>query len=87
MEDVTVFDVMYEVETPVSNVWEARMMAQGHLARDLNFGPDYTIEDWDAQMDNVQFRVAVWGKDVLSSDWFKNAVGARRAEASRGEGQ
>lgn len=79
MEVNTVFDVMYEVEAPVNNVWEARMLAQGLLAQDLNHdAPDYTIEAWDAETDSVQFRVVLWDDDVLSSDYFHQAAGARR---------
>ncbi|AGM11577.1 hypothetical protein M199_gp089 [Halogranum tailed virus 1] len=80
MDAHTVFDVMYEVELPVSNVWEARMVAQGLLWKDMKHGADYTIEAWDAELGSVQFRVVVWDEDVLASDYFHKAEGARRAE-------
>lgn len=79
METQETFDVMYEVEAPVANVWEARLMAQGHLAQDLNHGPDYAIEDWDAETDSVQFRVTLYGDYDEDVNWFYGAVGSRKA--------
>jgi len=62
MESVTTFDVMYRVEQPVANVWEARMLAQSKLSQDLF--TDFSIDAHDAEMDSVQFRVSVHDSEV-----------------------
>lgn len=81
MENVNAFDVMYEVEAPVANTWEARMVAQGLLSRDMNHGPEFAIDGWDAETDSVQFRVLVNGD--FETGYFHEALGARSAEVAQ----
>jgi len=78
MENVTVFDVMYDISKDVPNSWEARLLAEGRLSKDLAHGPDYAIDAHDAENDSVQFRVTIFEKDA--EPFFSSAKGSRIVE-------